>query len=66
MGDADPAVCKCGRTMTVDEERLGGAIFHVIVPMYRGSLCHKAGYVHKYQNVPAEKTYVQVPAAKKN
>lgn len=66
MSDEEPAPCPtCARVATERDEQLGGQPFGTIVPMYKGSLKQKAGYVHNYKNVPAEKISVQVPALKK-
>ena len=37
-------------------------MFNTIVPMYRGSLKQKAGYVHTHADRPAEKGLVAVPS----
>jgi hypothetical protein len=66
MSPEDLARCECGREMTSDDERLGGVLFHVIVPMHRTSLKNKAGYVHTHGDRPAEKSSVAVPRGKES
>lgn len=59
----DVARCPaCARVATDKDELLGGHSFSVIVPMYKGSLKQKAGYVHSHGNKPAEKGSVSVPS----
>ncbi len=63
MDAEDTATCPaCGSTKT--DMVLGGQPFHTIVPTYPGAMRHKAGYVHKYANRPAEKISVSVPRTK--
>lgn len=38
------------------------APFGTIIPMYKGSLRQKAGYVHTHGDRPAEKNSVAVPS----
>lgn len=40
----------------------GGAVFKVIVPDYPGAKRLKAGHIHRFQNRPAETSYVTVPS----
>jgi len=60
--DDDVARCpSCARIATSDDEILGGRVFGTIVPMYKGSLKHKAGWQHTHADRPAEKGSVAVP-----
>lgn len=60
MNDDDHAACpSCGSS---DVTLLpGGHAMGVIIPMYKGSLRQKAGYVHTHGDRPAEKGSVAVP-----
>lgn len=63
--DGDPVPCeKCQSTQT-SKRATGGHLFTVIKATTTTSKKYKAGYVHKFQNRPAEKISVQVPAAPK-
>lgn len=62
MSPDDSAQCPgCARVPEERDEVLGGTMFNTIVPMYKGSLKHKAGYVHSHADRPAEKGLVAVP-----
>lgn len=65
MAPTDRAVCPACNSSSL-ELCLGGHTFSTIVPVYPGAHRRKAGYVHKYVNRPAEKTYVSVPRGKGN
>jgi hypothetical protein len=56
-----PTCAKCDAQVVDDDEVLGGQTFGTIVPMYKGSLKQKAGYVHTHADRPAEKGSVAVP-----
>ena len=59
----DVAKCPaCKRVASEKDEVLGGRTFHTIIPMYKGSLKQKAGYVHSHGDKPAEKGSVAVPS----
>jgi hypothetical protein len=67
MTEDEIAMCAaCERPVSSKDEMLGGQPFGTIVPMHRTSLRSKAGYVHNYKNVAAEKTSVQVPKTSKD
>ncbi len=58
------ATCpECNASMS-DSDRVESASkpFHVTIPMYKGSLKQKAGYVHTHGNRPAERGSVAVPS----
>ena len=58
------AVCPaCGATDT-ELCLSGGHVFTTIVPSHPATQQSKAGYVHKFQNRPAEKISVSVPRTK--
>lgn len=60
MGSDDVPSCPaCGERCP--EGQPGGRPFGTIVPMYKGSLKQKAGYVHTHADRPAEKGSVAVP-----
>lgn len=60
MRDSDAPSCPaCGETGATAQP--GGRPFGTIVPMYRGSLKQKAGFVHTHGDRPAEKNSVAVP-----
>lgn len=62
MASDEAAACpQCGRLAEERDELLGGKTFNTIVPMHRGSLKRKAGYVHTHADRPAEKGSVAVP-----
>lgn len=53
----------CGRAMgEQDQVASAAAPFGTIIPMYKGSLKQKAGYVHTHGDRPAEKGSVAVPS----
>lgn len=60
----ETATCpECGQSMTEqDAVTSAAAPFDTIIPMYKGSLKQKAGYVHTHGNRPAEKNAVAVPS----
>ncbi len=60
MGESDVPSCPaCGTSDATPQP--GGRPFGTIVPMHRGSLKQKAGYVHTHGDRPAEKGSVAVP-----
>ena len=61
--DDDVARCPtCAKVAGDKDELLGGHAFNTIIPMYKGSLKQKAGYVHTHADRPAEKGSVAVPS----
>lgn len=56
-----PSCPDCGGNVSEHDEQLGGQPFGTIIPMYKGSLKQKAGYVHTHGDRPAEKGSVAVP-----
>lgn len=60
--EATAVACEsCGHAPT-DRRVSGGHLFTVIKATTNTSKRYKAGYVHKFQNRPAEKLSMQVPA----
>lgn len=51
--DEEQECPKCGEKMV--RQVCAPTTFSTIVPTYPGSGAHKAGYIHKFQNRPAEK-----------
>lgn len=59
--EAETAICpKCG-SQDAELQLNGGHQFHVIRPAHPATQQSRAGYVHKHQNRPAEKTSISVP-----
>lgn len=62
LDDTDPAddtVDDCEHCHSpMERQHPAPVTFTTIVPTYTGSAKHKAGYVHKHGNRPAEKTQV--------
>ena len=59
--DETPACPECGVAASENDELMGGTLCSTIIPMYKGSLKQKAGYVHTHADRPAEKGSVAVP-----
>jgi hypothetical protein len=59
--DTLPSCPACSVRVTEGDEVFGGQPFGTIIPMYKGSLKQKAGYVHTHADRPAEKGSVAVP-----
>lgn len=60
----ETATCPaCGRSMSEqDVVASSSRPFGTIIPMYKGSLKQKAGFVHTHGDRPAEKGSVAVPS----
>lgn len=58
------AVCPaCSNTMSEEDVVVSSSRpFGTIIPMYKGSLKQKAGYVHTHGDRPAERGSVAVPS----
>jgi hypothetical protein len=60
----EPVMCPACGAGDVEAQLAGGHCFRVIQATSRTSKKFKAGWVHQYQNRPAEKVSISVPATR--